>query len=116
MAWHYKLHVVASAGRLALEVEDPTNEREPLRDFASAAQAGEYAQALCRQLRETGDLSRSTADRVAPLRDSGRRSRVAAWSRAAHQRRWARDRRLTFCRIALNPRSQAVAIALFLVS
>lgn len=55
LAWHYKLFVVALGGGWALEMEDPTSQRERLQCFDSAAAAIGRARALSLQLRETGD-------------------------------------------------------------
>lgn len=55
MSWHYLVYVVATTAGWAVEVEDPTNERELVRRFSSATVATEHAAALCRQLSESGD-------------------------------------------------------------
>lgn len=62
LAWHYKLFVVASRDGWALEMEDPTSQRERLQCFGSAAAAIERARALSLQLRETGDSAEVIAD------------------------------------------------------
>lgn len=62
LAWHYKLFVVAARGGWALEMEDPTSQRELLQCFDSADAATERAQALSRQLRETGDSAEVIVD------------------------------------------------------
>lgn len=62
MPWFYKLHVVEKGPGWALEVEDPTSERELVRRFDTAAAATEYAQAMCEQLRESGDRAELYVD------------------------------------------------------
>lgn len=57
MPWSYKLHVVQTSAGWTLEVEDPTNERELVRRFETAGAAAEHAEALRRQLIETGDVA-----------------------------------------------------------
>lgn len=46
MPWHYKLHVVETSSGWALEVEDPTNERELVRRFDTAGEAAKHAETL----------------------------------------------------------------------
>lgn len=55
LAWHYKLFVVETGDGWALEMEDPSSQRELLQCYDSADAATQRAQALSRQLRETGD-------------------------------------------------------------
>lgn len=46
----YRLHVVEAGLGWALEVEDPSNERELVRRFDTAGAAMQHAESLCDQL------------------------------------------------------------------
>lgn len=62
MPWFYTLHVAEEGSGWALEVEDPTSERELVRRFDTAAAARANAQAMCEQLSETGDCAEVYVD------------------------------------------------------